>query len=123
MLSGWCPGGWSALVPVMAGYDDPAFYGDRWAEVYDERHAGLDPAAVEFLAGLSGGGRGLELAIGTGRVALPLASRGIAVEGVDASQAMVDRLRAKPGGAASPVANGGMAPGPGRGPVPLGDLR
>ena len=85
----------------MAGFDDPAFYGERWAEVYDERHAGLDPAAaVEFLAGLSGGGRVLELAIGTGRVALPLAGRGIAVEAVDASQAMVDRLRAKPGGTA-----------------------
>jgi hypothetical protein len=35
----------------MAGFDGPAFYGDRWAEVYDERHAGLDAAAVEFLAG------------------------------------------------------------------------
>jgi hypothetical protein len=53
----------------MPGFDDPAFYGDRWAEVYDERHSGLDPsAAVEFLAGLSGGGRVLELAIGTGRL-------------------------------------------------------
>ena len=41
---------------VIAGFDDRAFCGDRWAEVYDERHAGLDPAAaVEFLARLSGG--------------------------------------------------------------------
>ena len=104
----------------MAGFDDPAFYGDRWAEVYDERHAGLDPAAaVEFLAGLAGGGRVLELAIGTGRVALPLASRGIAVEGVDASQAMVDRLQAKPGGSAIPVTIGDMAQVPVRGPFRL----
>jgi SAM-dependent methyltransferase len=104
----------------MAGFDGPAFYGDRWAEVYDERHAGLDPsAAVEFLAGLSGGGRMLELAIGTGRVALPLASRGIAVEGVGASQAMVDRLRAKPGGPAIPVTIGDLAQVPVRGPFRL----
>lgn len=94
----------------MASFDDPAFYGDRWADIYDERHAALDPvAAVEFLAGLSGGGRVLELAIGTGRVALPLAARGIAMEGIDASQAMVDRLRAKPGGDAIQVTIGDMA--------------
>ena len=105
----------------MAGFDDPAFYGDRWAEIYDERHAGLDPAAaaVEFLAGLSGGGPVLELAIGTGRVALPLANRGITVEGVDASQAMVDRLRAKPGGPSIPVTIGDMAQVPVRGPFRL----
>ena len=64
---------------------------------------------MEFLAGLAGDGRVLELAIGTGRVALPLASRGIAVEGVDASAAMVDRLRAKPGGDSIPVTLGDMA--------------
>ena len=71
----------------MAGFDDPAFYGDQWAAVYDERHAHVDPGpAVEFLAGLAGEGRVLELAIGTGRVALPLTARGITVEGVDASE-------------------------------------
>ena len=104
----------------MAGFDDPAFYGDRWAEVYDERHAWLDPAAsVEFLAALAGDGRALELAIGTGRVALPLAGRGIAVEGVDASEAMVERLRAKPGGGAIPVVIGDMAQVPVSGPFRL----
>ena len=104
----------------MTGFSDPAFYGDRWAAVYDERHASLDPEpAVAFLAPLSGGGRVLELAIGTGRVALPLAGRGIAVEGLDASQAMVDRLRAKPGGAAIPVTIGDMAQVPVAGPFQL----
>ena len=61
------------------------------------------------LAGLAGDGRVLELAIGTGRVALPLAARGITVEGVDASAAMVEQLRAKPGGASIPVTVGDMA--------------
>jgi SAM-dependent methyltransferase len=94
----------------VAGFDDPAFYGDRWAGVYDEHFAEMDPAAVvDFLAGLAGGGRVLELAIGTGRVALPLAGRGIAVEGIDASEAMVERLRAKPGGDSIPVVIGDMA--------------
>jgi SAM-dependent methyltransferase len=94
----------------MAGFDDPAFYGDRWAGFYDEHHARMDPsAAVEFLAGLAGDGRVLELAIGTGRVAVPLAGRGVAVEGVDASEAMVARLRAKPGGGQIPVVIGDMA--------------
>lgn len=88
---------------AMAGFDDPAFYGDRWAAVYDDHYRHVDPErAVEFLAGLAGGGRVLELAIGTGRVALPLAAREISVQGVDASAAMVERLRAKPGGESVP---------------------
>jgi len=97
----------SAWVAGVAGFDDPAFYGDRWAGVYDEHHAEMDPVpAVESLAGLAGGGRVLELAIGTGRVALPLAGRGITVEGIDASEATVERLRAKPGGELIPVVIG-----------------
>jgi len=94
----------------MAGFDDPGFYGDRWASVYDDHHGGLDTGpAVEFLAGLAAGGRVLELAIGTGRVALPLALRGVSVDGIDASEAMVERLRAKPGGQSIPVTIGDMA--------------
>ena len=104
----------------MSGLDEPAFYGDRWASVYDESFSELDPtAAVEFLAGIAGDGRVLELAIGTGRVALPLADRGVTVEGVDASAAMVERLRAKPGGAAIPVTMGDMAQLPASGPYRL----
>ncbi len=68
----------------------------------------LQPA-VEFLAELADGGRALELGIGTGRVALPLAQRGIEVHGIDISGPMVGRLRAKPGGAAIPVTIGDMA--------------
>jgi len=56
----------------------------------------MDPGpAVEFLAGLAGDGRVLELAIGTGRVALPLAAHGVAMEGVDALAAMTERLRVR----------------------------
>jgi SAM-dependent methyltransferase len=93
----------------MMSFDDPAFY-DAWADSYDEFVSDADPGpAVGFLADLAGKGRVLELAIGTGRVALPLAARGVAVEGLDASAAMVDRLRAKPGGASVPVTIGDMA--------------
>jgi SAM-dependent methyltransferase len=59
---------------------------------------GDEAAAVAFLAGLAGPGPALELGIGTGRIALPLAARGIRVDGIDLSAAMVDQLRAKPGG-------------------------
>jgi SAM-dependent methyltransferase len=103
----------------MSAFDDPAFFGEVWADVYDEGEV-LDPApAVEFLAGLAGGGRVLELAIGTGRVALPLAARGVTVEGVDASEKMVARLRAKPGGTQLPVTIGDMAQVPASGPFRL----
>jgi SAM-dependent methyltransferase len=104
----------------MPGFDDPAFYGDRWSAVYDDHHKQMDPGpAVEFLAGLAGDGRILELAIGTGRVARPVAARGIKVEGVDASAAMVERLRAKPGGESIPVVIGDMAEVPVGGPFRL----
>jgi SAM-dependent methyltransferase len=100
----------------MADFDDPAFYGDRWAAVYDDYHGQMDPGpAVAFLAGLAGDGRVLELAIGTGRVALPLAARGVRVEGIDASAAMVERLRAKPGGESIPVTMADMAQVPASG--------
>jgi SAM-dependent methyltransferase len=86
--------------PVAAGYDDPS---DRM-----NRPEAVDPA-VSFLAGLAGRGRALELAIGTGRIGLPLAQRGVPVHGIELSRAMVARLRAKPGGAAIPVTIGDMS--------------
>jgi SAM-dependent methyltransferase len=90
--------------------DDPTRYGETWAAIYDEIHSHLDPsAAVARLHELAGGGPALELGIGTGRVAIPLVARGTAVHGIDASPAMVERLRAKPGGAAIPVTIGDFA--------------
>jgi SAM-dependent methyltransferase len=65
--------------------------------------------AVDFLAALAGDGRALELGIGTGRIALPLAGRGVEVHGIDLSQAMVAKLREKPGGEGIPVAIGDFA--------------
>jgi SAM-dependent methyltransferase len=90
----------------------PTTYGDRWAELYDQWVAGLrldTEGAVEFLVGMAGTGPVLELAIGTGRVAIPLAQRGIGVQGIDASEAMVGKLRAKPGGESIPVTIGDFA--------------
>jgi SAM-dependent methyltransferase len=58
---------------------------------------------VSFLAELAGTGPALELGIGTGRVALPLAERGVEVHGIDASEAMVEQLRSKPGGDRIPI--------------------
>ena len=75
--------------PVAARYDESS------ADMFEP--AMLDPV-VDFLADLAGKGRALELGIGTGRVALPLAQRGVPVHGIDMSQAMVARLREKPGG-------------------------
>ncbi|GIH11629.1 methyltransferase [Rhizocola hellebori] len=94
----------------MTGFNDPAFFGDRYADRYDE-FTSLDPApAVAFLAGLArGDARVLELAIGTGRVAIPLAERGYTVEGIDGSAAMIERMHAKAGGRAIRAVVGDMA--------------
>jgi SAM-dependent methyltransferase len=78
------------------------YFGERVAERYDETAADMfDPAVVDpvidFLAELAGDGAALELGIGTGRIALPLARRGVLVHGIDLSEAMVAKLRAKPG--------------------------
>jgi SAM-dependent methyltransferase len=77
-------------------------FGEPVAARYDELSADMfEPAvvdpAVDFLADLAGQGDALELGIGTGRIALPLARRGVRVHGIDLSEAMVARLRAKPG--------------------------
>ncbi len=82
--------------------DEDGYFGERVAATYDDPSDRMfDPAvvgpAVDFLAALVGDGRALELGIGTGRIALPLAARGVEVHGIDLSRAMTDRLRAKPG--------------------------
>jgi SAM-dependent methyltransferase len=88
----------------------PETYGEQIADVYDDWHAGMDPAAtVEVLASLAGSGPVLELGIGTGRVAIPLAERGVEVHGIDASPAMVELLHSKPGGEGIGVTFGDLA--------------
>ncbi len=97
----------------MDGYG-PDTFGERMAEVYDTWYGtriadATTRQTVDVLAELAAGGMVLELGIGTGRVALPLAERGLSVCGIDASSAMVDRLRQKPGGSAIPVTVGDFA--------------
>ena len=96
----------------MESYD-ASTYGDRIADVYDRWYDGaafLDrDSAVETLADLAVDGPALELAVGTGRIALPLRERGVEVHGIDASEAMVAKLRGKPGGDAIPVTIGDFA--------------
>lgn len=98
---------------MMDNYKPEMSFDEDSAETYD-----ADPdvsqradtsATVAFLEQLAGGGPALELAIGTGRVALPLAARGIRVEGIDFSPAMVAKLRGKPGGDQIAVTMGNFA--------------
>jgi SAM-dependent methyltransferase len=83
----------------MEGYEAPT-YGERIADVYDELYGTMFDVqgCVDFLAELAGDGAALELAIGTGRIAVPLKAGGTSVVGIDISPAMVEKLRAKPGG-------------------------
>ncbi|MEO2006166.1 MAG: class I SAM-dependent methyltransferase, partial [Candidatus Poribacteria bacterium] len=82
----------------MKSYKPDMSFDERTARSYDDSQRGDETAAVAFLAPLAQPGAALELGIGTGRIALPLVARGIAVDGIDISQAMVDQLRDKPGG-------------------------
>ena len=95
------------------GYD-ASTYGDRFADVYDDWYGDVTDAVactakVAELARAAGGGPVLELGVGSGRLALPLVERGLEVHGIDASPAMVERLRAKPGGDRVRVTIGDMA--------------
>ena len=98
--------------------DEPAVgdghFGEEIASGYDASFgAEFDPAVIaataDFLAAQARGGRALELGVGTGRIALPLSARGVPVLGIDLSRAMVERLRAKPGGEAIDVTIGDFA--------------
>ena len=84
-------------------------YGDRSAPIYDQWHPDAPAEMIAALKGLAGAGPVLELGIGTGRVALRLAEQGLEVHGIDASDAMVARLRAKAGGEGIPVTLGNLA--------------
>jgi SAM-dependent methyltransferase len=94
--------------------DEDGYFDEQVAATYDETTEELfDPAVVEptvtFLAELAGTGRALELGIGTGRIALPLADRGVGVHGIELSRAMTARLHAKPGGEGIGVTIGDFA--------------
>ncbi|MFA4987300.1 MAG: class I SAM-dependent methyltransferase [Candidatus Brocadiia bacterium] len=84
-------------------------YGEKIAHIYDEWYPTCDTVAVQTLCELARGGKVLELGIGTGRFALPLRERGVDIHGIDASPAMVAKLRAKPGGSEIPVTMGNFA--------------
>ena len=100
----------------MKNYEPTMSFGAQAAEVYDdEQHFSKTPSrrdrdeAVGRLEELARGGAALELAIGTGWIALPLAERGIRVDGIELSEAMVDELRRRPGGDKLAVTIGDMA--------------
>jgi SAM-dependent methyltransferase len=94
--------------------DDESTSFDPVADFYDESAAemftdSVVTPVVDLLAELAGHGPALELGIGTGRIALPLAARGVSVTGIDASVKMVEKLREKPGGGDIPVVIGDFA--------------
>jgi SAM-dependent methyltransferase len=83
--------------------EEDGYFDERVAERYDESAEDMFGAAavgpvVDFLVEMAGSGRALELGIGTGRIALPLAARGVPLDGIELSKAMAARLREKPGG-------------------------
>ncbi|QDY71335.1 class I SAM-dependent DNA methyltransferase [Qingshengfaniella alkalisoli] len=91
---------------------DDGFFDEAVAATYDDDEASNDPAEIErivaWLAELAGNGPALEFAIGTGRIALPLARAGVEVVGIDLSRPMLRRLRSKPGGDAVRATIGDM---------------
>ncbi|MDH3754579.1 MAG: class I SAM-dependent methyltransferase [Acidimicrobiia bacterium] len=86
-------------------------YGEAFADVYDRWYDGVSDidGTVATIGRLANGRPVLELGVGTGRLALPLAAEGVPVSGIDASPSMIERLRAKPGGADIHVVVGDMA--------------
>lgn len=82
----------------MKGFDPAESFGSEVAAHYDDYKRGDEESAASFLAEFAKEGTALEFAIGTGRIALPLAAKGILVDGIELSPHMVEQLRAKPGG-------------------------
>ena len=99
----------SPAAKSVDGYEPIMSFAVDSAAIYDDVPRGDEEAAVAFLQRLAGDGPALELAIGTGRIALPLAARGVRVDGIDLSPDMVARLREKPGGEAISVTIGDFA--------------
>ncbi|KAF1048105.1 class I SAM-dependent methyltransferase [Xylophilus sp.] len=87
----------------MSGIDPSVFYGADAASRYDDTKRGDEADASALLAGVAAGRPALELAIGPGRIALPLSEHGVEVRGIELSTHMIDRLRSKPGGETIPV--------------------
>lgn len=103
----------------MKDFDPFSSFGEATAARYDSSLRGDEDETVELLEGLARGGPALELAIGTGRIALPLAARGVRVDGIEQSGAMIARLREKPGGENLVVVQGDMAAASADGPYRL----
>lgn len=93
----------------MDGFDPKTSFGRDVARRYDTHPRGDEDETVAFLARLAGGRDALEFAVGTGRVALPLTRAGVHVDGIEQSQAMVDRMREKPDGDKVDVIMGDMS--------------
>jgi SAM-dependent methyltransferase len=93
----------------VKNYEPAMSFGDEVAGTYDAQPRGDEQETVDLLERLAAGGRVLELAIGTGRIALPLAARGVTVDGIDISASMVATLRSKPGGDTLAVTVGDFA--------------
>jgi SAM-dependent methyltransferase len=93
----------------MEGFDPRTSFGYEVSKRYDAGLRGDEEETVAFLARLADGRDALEFAVGTGRIALPLTRAGVRVDGIEQSQAMVDRMREKPGGNAVDVTIGDMS--------------
>ena len=93
----------------MDGFDPATGFGPEVAARYDHTPRGDEADAVRFLADVAGAGPALEFAIGTGRIAIPLAATGIRVDGIDLSADMLAVLGSRPGGGARSVVRGDMS--------------
>lgn len=93
----------------MKDFNPISSFGPKVAAAYDDIPRGDEETAAGFLADIAKGQRALEFAIGTGRIAIPLAAKGIQVDGIEISAHMVEQLRAKPGGDQIKVTIGDMS--------------